>query len=84
MGGNVGSVLPGGCGDPPLTHRDPGVQAQQLHQRVVEDDGHQGHQDVGEAHVEDNGGPCGGEVGDGVWRGSGSPGSSTELSPGLG
>lgn len=52
----MGTAVPGGAGTP-LTHRDPGVQAQQLHQRVVEDDGHQGHQDVGEAHVKDNGGP---------------------------
>ena len=59
------------------------MQAQQLHKCVVEDDGHQGHQDVGEAHVEDDGGPCG-EAGDGGWQGSSSPGSGAEVSPGLG
>lgn len=59
----MGTALPGGAGTP-LTHGDPRVQAQQLHQRVVKDDGHQGHQDVGEAHVKDDGGPCR-EAGDG-------------------
>lgn len=40
------------------TCSDPAVQAQPLHQRVVEEHGRQRHQDVGEAHVEDDGGPC--------------------------
>lgn len=66
-GGHSAGLCRGAQG-PPLTHRDPGVQAQQLHQRVVEDDGHQGHQDVGEAHIEDDGGPCG-EADDGEWKG---------------
>lgn len=66
-----------------LTHRDAGVQAQQLHQRVVEDDGHQGHQDVGEAHVKDYGGPCR-EEGNGALPRSGEQEGLQLLEPYLG
>lgn len=40
-----------------LTHSDPGVHAESLHQHIVEDDGQQSHQDVGETHVEHDGRP---------------------------
>lgn len=39
------------------TRGDPRVQAQPLHQRVVQEHSHQRHQDVGEAHVKHNRGP---------------------------
>ena len=51
------------------TRGDPRVQAQSLHQRVVQEHSHQCHQDVGEAHVKHNRGPWGGEGN----RGSGEP-----------
>lgn len=56
-----GRWAPGpGVGAAARTGGDPGVQAQSLHERVVQEHGHQCHQDVGEAHIEHNRGPCGG------------------------
>lgn len=37
---------------------DPSVQVQPLHHNVVQKHSRQRHQDIGEAHVEHNGGPC--------------------------
>lgn len=55
------------------TRGDPRVQAQSLHQHVVQEHGHQRHQDVGEAHVKHNRGSCGrwGDAGEAA----GAPGS---------
>ena len=50
-GGRVGSGQ--------RTRGDPRVQAQPLHQCVVQEHGRQRHQDVGEAHVKHNRGSCG-------------------------
>ena len=52
------------------TRGDPRVQAQSLHQCVVQEHGHQRHEDVGEAHVKHNRGSCGQEGALGGSRGS--------------
>lgn len=61
QGGGVMAVTPAGGEGWGRTGRDPGVRAQPLHQHVVQQHSHQSHQDIGEAHVEHNGGPCGGQ-----------------------